>query len=86
MVAEGHFRRKREAPLTVEGCRRTLSGPSPDPSMSTALHFPGCVVVVQVVTVKLSAGCRRWRWGAWETLAVRRAGCKVVKNEGRPSP
>src|SRR5271157_1595179 len=40
MVAEGHFRRKREAPLTVEGCRRTLSGPSPDPSVSTALHFP----------------------------------------------
>ncbi len=30
MVAAGHFRRKREAPLTVEGCRRTLSGPSPD--------------------------------------------------------
>jgi hypothetical protein len=30
MVAEGYFRRKREAPLTVEGCRRTLSGPSPD--------------------------------------------------------
>jgi hypothetical protein len=30
MVAEGHFQRKRGAPLTVEGCRRTLSGPSPD--------------------------------------------------------
>jgi hypothetical protein len=27
-VAEGHFRRKREAPLTVEGHPRTLSGPS----------------------------------------------------------
>ena len=37
MVVLGHFRRKREAPLTVEGCRRTLSGPSPDPSVSTAL-------------------------------------------------
>jgi hypothetical protein len=30
-VAEGHFRRKRAAPLTVEGCRRILSGPSPEP-------------------------------------------------------
>ena len=30
-VAAGHFRRKREAPLTVEGHPRTLSGPSPDP-------------------------------------------------------
>ena len=30
MVAEDHFRRKREAPLTGEGCRRTLRGPFPD--------------------------------------------------------
>ena len=29
-VAGGHFRRKREAPLTVERHPRTLSGPSPD--------------------------------------------------------
>jgi hypothetical protein len=27
-VAEGHFREKREAPLTVQGYRRPLSGPS----------------------------------------------------------
>jgi hypothetical protein len=45
MVAEDHFWRKREAPLTVEGCRRTLGGPSPDPSASAALHFSGRVVV-----------------------------------------
>jgi hypothetical protein len=36
-VAEGHFRRKRKAPLTVEGCRRTLSGPSPA-RRSTSLY------------------------------------------------
>jgi hypothetical protein len=35
-VAKGHFRRKRKAPLTVEGCRRTLSGPSPDPSSAVS--------------------------------------------------
>ena len=37
MVVEGHFRRKREAPLTVEGCRRTLSGPSLDLSPARTL-------------------------------------------------
>jgi integrase len=30
MVAEGHFRKEREAPLKVKGRRRTLSGPSLD--------------------------------------------------------
>jgi hypothetical protein len=40
MVAEGHFQGKREAPLTVEGCRRTLSGPSPD------LARPGPLLLV----------------------------------------
>jgi hypothetical protein len=30
-VAAGHLRSKREAPLTVEGRVRTLSGPSPAP-------------------------------------------------------
>ena len=39
-VAEGHFRRKRSAPLTVEGCPRTLSGPSLDPSLITVLCLP----------------------------------------------
>ena len=51
--------RKREAPLTVEGHPRTLSGPSPDRSVITAVIFSGCVVVDQVVTVKSSAGRRR---------------------------
>ena len=39
MVAQGHFRRKREAPLTVEGCRRTLSGPSTDLSLAGVLNL-----------------------------------------------
>jgi hypothetical protein len=52
-VAVGHFRRKREAPLTVEGHPRTLSGPSPDPGLATALHLPlACVVVDQVAIVR----------------------------------
>ena len=34
-VTESHFRRKCEAPLTVEGHPRTLSGPSPDPRLCT---------------------------------------------------
>jgi hypothetical protein len=36
-VAVGHFRRKREAPLTVEGRPRTLSGPFPDPAAARPL-------------------------------------------------
>jgi hypothetical protein len=51
--------RKREAPLTVVGHARTLSGPSPDRSVITAVIFSGCVVVDQVITVKSSAGRRR---------------------------
>ena len=40
-VAEGHFRKgNAKAPWTVEGRPRTLSGPSPDPSVSTALRLP----------------------------------------------
>ena len=39
-VTEGHFRRKRKAPLTAEGHPRTLSGPSPDPGLSRALPLP----------------------------------------------
>jgi hypothetical protein len=53
-VAVGHFRRKREAPLTVEGhppdTERAIPGPLVLPPLCT---FPGCVVVDQVVTAKL---------------------------------
>jgi hypothetical protein len=68
MVAEGPFFRKREAPLTVEGCRRTLGGPSPDPSVSTALHF------LRLRRRGLGGHRQTWMraiaagdWGAWGT-------------------
>ena len=37
-VADGHFWRKREAPLTAEGGRRTLSGPSSDLSPAALIR------------------------------------------------
>ena len=34
------FPKGTQSALTVEGCRRTISGPSPDPSLTAALNLP----------------------------------------------
>jgi hypothetical protein len=56
----GTLEETRSAALTVEGRPRTLSGPSPDHGLATALPFLGRVTEDQVATVELRAGCRRW--------------------------
>jgi beta-lactamase class A len=52
--AKGHFRGKREAPLTVEGCRPTLSGPSVDPA--SAIDRIG-VIISDIRATFEQAGC-----------------------------
>jgi hypothetical protein len=74
-VAGGHFRRKREASLTVEGHPRTLSGPSPDPGSAPSCHSRRCGPGVIVRPGSSADSCQRdlSYWHRDSRMRVRRA-------------
>ena len=62
-VAEGHFRRKREAPFDIEGKHVTIQGPSPDLSPASPLS--------RLITLPRPTTCGRCAGRTFTTVHTR---------------